>query len=134
MKSFGPSIFNFGLLVFFNWDSLFMDRDSWFFTRRFPGRTISICNKVTANPSLRRICNLTLVSNVCEAAPISLFWAPKGLLDLPEMRFEFSFNLIGKSTMAFLTSQSWRVLKSWTRAGAQNKDFAADSQTDLTRV
>ena len=35
--------------------------------------------------------------------------------------------------MAFLTGQSWRVLKSWTQAGAQNKDFAADSQTDLTR-
>ena len=49
------------------------------------------------------------------------------------MRFEFSFKLIGKSTMAFLTGQSWRVLKSWTQAGAQNKDFAADSQTDLTR-
>ena len=35
--------------------------------------------------------------------------------------------------MAFLTGQSRRVLKSWTQAGAQNKDFAADSQTDLTR-
>ena len=49
------------------------------------------------------------------------------------MRFEFSFKLIGKSTMAFFTGQSRRVLKSWTQAGAQNKDFAADSQTDLTR-
>ena len=29
------------------------------------------------------------------------------------MRFEFPFNLIGKSTVAFLTGQSWRALKSW---------------------
>ena len=29
------------------------------------------------------------------------------------IRFEFSFNLTGKSTMTFLTGQSWRVLKSW---------------------
>ena len=42
-------------------------------------RRISICNKVTANPRLRPIRNLTLVSNVCETAPISLFWAPKGV-------------------------------------------------------
>ena len=36
-----------------------------------------------------------------------------GFKELPEMRFEVLFNLIGKSTMAFLTGQSWRVLKSW---------------------
>ena len=35
--------------------------------------------------------------------------------------------------MAFLTGQSWRVFKSWTQAGAQNKDFATDSQADLSR-
>ena len=29
------------------------------------------------------------------------------------MRFEFPFNLIGKSTVAFLTGQSWRALKYW---------------------
>ena len=40
-----------------------------------------------------------------------LFWAPN---ELPEVHFEFPFNLIGKSTMAFLTAgQSWRVLKFW---------------------
>ena len=45
--------------------------------------------------------NLTLVSNVCEATPISLFWAPKDD-KLPErMHFDVPFNLIGKSTMAF---------------------------------
>ena len=52
-------------------------------------------------PSLRRRRNLTLVSNVCKAAPKSLFWAPNGLNELLDMRFEFPFNLIGKSTMAF---------------------------------
>ena len=44
------------------------------------------------------------------------------------MRFEFPFNLIGKSTMAFLSGQSWRVLKFWYTGGeggggGQNKDF-----------
>ena len=51
--------------------------------------------------SLRCRGNLTPVSNVCEAAPISLFWAPNGLNELPEVHFQFPFNLIGKSTMAF---------------------------------
>ena len=49
----------------------------------------------------RRPRNLTSVSNVCEAVPSSLFWAPNGLNELPEVRFEFPFILIGKSTMAF---------------------------------
>ena len=36
-----------------------------------------------------------------------------GLSELPEVNFEFPFTLIGKSTMAFLTDQSRRILKSW---------------------
>ena len=31
--------------------------------------------------------NLTSVSNVCEAASISLFWVPNGLNELPEVCF-----------------------------------------------
>ena len=62
--------------------------------------------------SLRRRSNLTLVSNVREAVPRSLFWASNGLNELREVRIEFPFDLIGKLTMAFLTGQSWRVLKS----------------------
>ena len=76
---------------------------------------------------------LTPFSNVCEAAPISLFWALNGLNELPEVRFKFPFNLIGKLIMAFLTGQSWRVVKSWYTSGAQTKDFGAVSQKDLTR-
>ena len=53
--------------------------------------------------SLRHRRNLTLVSNICEAAPLSLFWAPNGLGELPGERFDFPFILIGKLTMAFLT-------------------------------
>ena len=49
--------------------------------------------------SLRCRRNLTPVSNVCKAAPKSLFWAPNGLNELTEVRLEFPFNLIGKSTM-----------------------------------
>ena len=39
------------------------------------------------------------------------------------MRFEFPLNLIGKSTMAFSTGQSWRVCKSWYTAGSQEEGF-----------
>ena len=37
--------------------------------------------------------------------------------------FEFPFNLIGKSTMAFLTGQSWRLLKSWYTGGKPEQGF-----------
>ena len=77
--------------------------------------------------------HLTPFSNVCKAAPMSLFWA-NGLNELLEMRFKFPFNLIRELIMALLTGQSWHVLKSWnTRVGAQNQDFGAVSQTDLIR-
>ena len=44
---------------------------------------------------------LTPFCYVCEAVPGSLFWAFNGLDQLPKVRFEFLFNLIGKSTMTF---------------------------------
>ena len=78
-----------------------------------------VCAGGLYNNILRHRRNLTSVSNVCEAAPISLFWAPNGLNELPE----FPFNLIGKSTMAFLTGQSWRVLKSWYTCGGLEQGF-----------
>ena len=45
--------------------------------------------------SLRADNNLTLISTVCEAAQRTLFWTPNELNELPEVRFEFPFNLIG---------------------------------------
>ena len=39
------------------------------------------------------------------------------------MRFKFPSNLIGKSTMAFLTGQSWRVLESWYTGGDPEQGF-----------
>ena len=51
--------------------------------------------------SLHRRLNLTSVGNVCEVAPKSLFCAPNGLNQSPEMGFEFRFILIGQSTMVF---------------------------------
>ena len=53
------------------------------------------------NNSLRCKRNLTLVSNVCEAAPRSLFSTPNGLKESPGVCFEFPFLLISKSTMDF---------------------------------
>ena len=73
--------------------------------------------------TLRRRRNLSLVNNVCETAPISLFWALNGLNELPEVRFEFLLNLIGKSTMALISGQSWRVLKSWYTDGDPEQGF-----------
>ena len=63
-----------------------------------------------------------------------MFWAPNGLNKSTEVFIEFPFILIGKSTMMFLTGQSWHELKSWYTGGGQNKDFRAFLQTDLTRV
>ena len=67
---------------------------------------------ISHTPSLRRRRYLIPVSNVCEAASISLFWAPNGFNELPEVSLEFPFNLICISTLPFLTGQSWNVLKS----------------------
>ena len=63
------------------------------------------------------------LSDVCKAAPIFLFCAPNGLKKLPEVCFEFSFVLIGKSTMVFSTEQSCRALKSWYTGGGPEQGF-----------
>ena len=55
----------------------------------------SLSNQIVER-SLRRRGNLTSVGNVCEAELISLFRATN---ELPEVRFEFPFILIGKLTM-----------------------------------
>ena len=50
--------------------------------------------------------NLNSVSNICEAASRSLFWATNRLTESLEVRFEFPFvDWQIKSTMAFLTGQ-----------------------------
>ena len=54
--------------------------------------------------------NLTLVSNVCEAASRFLLWGPNGLNESTEVHFQFPFILIGKPTMAFLTGHSWHLI------------------------
>ena len=51
-----------------------------------------------------------------------MFWTPNGLNELPEVRFEFPFNLIGAYSNL------------GTQLEVQNKDFGAVSQTELTRV
>ena len=38
-----------GTHCFWNWDSMVLDWDSWFFKRWVSGLTITICNKITAN-------------------------------------------------------------------------------------
>ena len=63
------------------------------------------------------------VSNFCEASLIFLFWAPNGLNELSEVRFEFPFIFFGKSTMTFLKAQSWGVLKFWYTGGDPEQGF-----------
>ena len=66
-------------------------------------------------------CYLTSVSNALRNSTDNRVLGPQRFNDLPEMRFEFLFTLIGKSTMDFLTGQSRRVLKSWYTAGPRTK-------------
>ena len=49
------------------------------------------------------------------------------------MFFELLFNMIGELTMASLTGQSWRVLKSW-HGRPRTKNLGAVSQTFLAGV
>ena len=51
-------------------------------------------------------------SNVCKAAPISLFWGPDKLNELPEVHFKFPFILVDNLTIVFLTGQPLHMLKS----------------------
>ena len=53
-----------------------------------------------------------LISTVCKAAQRSLFWTPNWLNELPEVRFEFPFNLISYyQSCAAHTSQVDRLQK-----------------------
>jgi len=66
---------------------------------------------------------------------MSLSWASKGLNELPKESFEFPFILIGKLTVDFFSKPIMAgtqiLVHRWR---AQNKDFGAVSQRDLTRV
>ena len=57
----------------------------------------------------------------------SLFLTPNGLNELPEVRFEFPFNLIGDHDKTkqrpFLTGQPWRVLISSYTTGSPEQGF-----------
>ena len=50
------------------------------------------------------------------------------------MRFQFPFILIGKSTMAFLTDQSWRVLKYGYTAGGPEQGFRRCSVSSVAQA
>ena len=60
---------------------------------------------------------LSPVSNIWKAVPMALFWVTNILMDSTkktEKHFKFLFNLTGKLTRAFLTTQ----------VESQNKDFS----------
>lgn len=61
-----------------------------------------ICTKLAkVYYRLRRRHSQTPSNIFSTAVTISLFWAPKELSELPEMRLKVPFNLIGKLTTAF---------------------------------
>ena len=55
---------------------------------------ICLGEKGKAYDFLRHKCNQSSVSNVYKARPISLFLAPTGFDELPEMHFKYLFHLI----------------------------------------
>ena len=67
-----------------------------------------------------------------------MFWTPNGLNELPEVRFEFPFNLIGdhdkQNKGLFLLANRGAYSNLGTQLDVQNKDFGAVSQMDLARV
>ena len=85
------------------------------------GKKKSLCY----TPCLHCRRNLTMVSNIREAVPRSLFWAPNRLNESREVRFEFPFILIGQSIVYFFN----RPIMARTQIlEAPNKDFGAVSQ------
>ena len=73
--------------------------------------------------SLRCRRKLTRIVTSAQQRRDPCFWVLHGLKGLPEMRFKFPSNLIGKSKMAFFTGQSWRVLESWYTGGDPEQGF-----------
>ena len=102
------------IIISFSW------KCQWNINNQLCLKDFQLCRPPPPAPalsSLRRRSNVTLVSNVWEAAPRSLFWPPNGFNEEQEVCFEFLFILIGKSAIAFLTGQSLRLLKSWYPCG-----------------
>ena len=64
-----------------------------------------------------------MASNACEEAPRFLLWTADGLYELPEVRFKFSFNLIGQINGGFSTVQSLRELESQFSGGGPEQGF-----------
>ena len=67
-----------------------------------------------------------------------MFWTPNGLNKLPEVCFEFPFNLTGdhykQNKGLFQLANRGAYSNLGTQLEVQNKDFGAVSQTELTRV
>ena len=80
--------------------------------------------------SLRSRRNYTSVSNVCEAALRSLFWAPNGLKELPEERFDFLSSRLANRQWHFKQANNGAYSNLGTQVRAKTKDFGAVSQTD----
>ena len=88
----------------------------------------------TLHGSLRCRRDLITVSDVCEPAARSLFWAPNRFNELTEVRFNFPSILIAKSTMAFRQANHGACSNPGTHLGSQNMDFGGVSQTDQRLV
>ena len=82
--------------------------------------------------TLRRRRNVTPISNIWKAAPIRLFRVGPQRTQRITVD-EFPSNVIGKSTTAFLSGQSWRVLKSWYTGGETKQGLRRRFADELYR-
>ena len=67
-----------------------------------------------------------------------MFWTPNGLNELPEVRFEFPFNLIGdhdkQNKGLFKLANRGAYSNLGTQLEVQSKDFGTVLRMELTRV
>ena len=68
---------------------------------------------ITVRCSLHCRCNLTQLVTSVKQCRNPFTEPPTDSTTYRKKHFKFPFNLTGKSTMAFLTGQSWCILKSW---------------------
>ena len=80
---------------------------------------LGVIASVCMLPYLRTELERNQLCTMEQRPTVSLF----GLSELPEMHFQFPFNMTGKLAMDLLTSPSLCVLKSWYAGGGPKQGF-----------
>ena len=74
-----------------------------------------------------------LAYTICLAVVSSLFWAPKGLIELLKVYSEFPSTWLANRIMSFWQANHgvFVLVKSWYLAGGQDQGFLCSPQTNL---